>query len=154
MARGTRLLLNPDTAHGFDVFDADAVVDALAAPAVKVGGRVYVGVVLSYLEHARVIGLANAARQSNLTEAQSLAAMRAVLSAFFPRPWWAFWRPDVPGRILRTVPLSGVADLVAHFFASLTAPGVATTAVPGASATGPSATPAGGSPPDSSGPGR
>lgn len=83
------------------MFDADAFDVELGAPQLKIGGRLYVGRILSFEEFApfekRSMELDDPDRQKDRTawEAAFKALARDYLREVFPPPpWWAVWRRD------------------------------------------------------------
>lgn len=104
------------------VFDADSYLEALAPPRLKLGGREYVGRLLSFEEWlglAERTGAAVASLSRGGTPAPGeylrfRATIRELFDAIFPRPWWALWRPRVSALLMRQ-PLHVQIDAVRSF---------------------------------------
>ena len=96
------------------MFDADAEEAALAPPRLKIGGRVYVGRVLSRDEmrsHAAVFG-----DEESTEEARYLAEVRLIRLVY--GRGWRFWRPDPARAVLKLSPAT-LGKFRADFFAYL-----------------------------------
>jgi hypothetical protein len=81
-------------------FDASEYAAAFLPPTITVGGRTYVGVLLSADEWFAIAPrLAIIANDTPRDEMVSLVRDLADLS--FPRPWWQVWRPRVSSLLAR-----------------------------------------------------
>lgn len=93
------------------MFDADAVLESIEAPSLKIGGKVVHGRILSISEWlpfepqmSRLRAQAAAAQTGDAGPGMTIEDLRNVLhrylDAIFPRPWWAFWRKRVSAIVL------------------------------------------------------
>lgn len=101
------------------MFDADAFDVELGAPRLKIGGRTYVGRILSFEEFApfekRSMALDDPAPRQEHPErwkAEFHALAADYLRTVFPAPpWWQFWRQDpVPQMLAHHGLLQGLKD--------------------------------------------
>lgn len=110
--------------------NADAARVEFARPAVIVGGRRYVGRILSYDEFAPFQEGVEAARKGKMTEAMLVDFFRAYSRAIFRKPpWWPpdgwswrqwrlerrYWRGDPTAALMQLPPATMVSTFLGFF---------------------------------------
>jgi hypothetical protein len=112
------------------LFDEAEYLASLAAPTYKArDGKVFVGVILSADE---VAPLEAALRGCGKDWGKTQAAMRAVIEACFPRPWWKRGGPNPVWSYVKRLPPPGQAKAVLDFIsAQVTALGLPMPSTPG-----------------------
>lgn len=98
-------------------FDTKEYLDALDAPSIDLGGRVYTGRLLSihqWLPFKPRVSSVISEEGIEYTEIRKLCL--DYCRAAFPRPWWKFWQRSV-GRQVVALPPAVMMKALAAFFA-------------------------------------
>jgi hypothetical protein len=99
--------------------DAETLVGASTAPQVMVGGKTYVGRVLSLEEFAPFLPWADKAAKGELSASEQAAFVRVFLGTVFPTPWWMVWRRTHPAvAALCALPWNQLSERFSDFFAA------------------------------------
>lgn len=99
-------------------FVAEEYAETFAPPTFTVGGRTYVGVILSAdAWFDNVEPRLHRLEAESTTRADLAAVVRHMTDLCFPRPWWQLWRPRMSTRLAR-LPWGAQLEAVAGFTAA------------------------------------
>ena len=95
-------------------FVAEEYAAAFVPPTLTIGGRTYVGVLVSADTWWAIEPRINRLRGSDATRQELGVLVRDMTNLSFPRPWWQFWRPRV-WTLLRRLPWAAQLEAAASF---------------------------------------
>jgi hypothetical protein len=98
-------------------FDADERLANLARPAIKLGGRVYVGRLLSIEEWEPFEERMEALKNKTMSEPSVREFFREYGHTIFARRWWERWKGDPTDRLLREAPIVQLEAFVSFWVA-------------------------------------
>ena len=117
------------------MFDAKQYLDSFEAPLfVDPDGQEHRGILLSHQQWLPLQKHLNALANINTLTIDSLhEAIRLIINAIFPRPWWKFWSPRVSSYVMALPPTGQLKALWSFLEPQESLLGIEVTKTPGVS---------------------